>query len=342
MTGKSAQERARRLLEGVGIINTPTVDLTKPGRGILGRLEQMTGVPLVVKEVNPARVRVWSLQGRLQDALDTKTVADLIDSMARHGQTTPAIVRPVKGDPDADFEVIDGSRRRFACLHLGTQLKVIVTDLGDREAALLTETADASRKHSAYETGVKWKAWLEAKLFETQDALAQWLQVSPGDLSFKLSLAELPYEFVVAVGGHDRLSRELGRRLAKFIGRARALERLDEIRTRLIGLAAQARDNGWTVARTLVAYGELEAEVMPPRATRKAPIEAPLTAADGKLLGTVASPDKANVTVRWAKPLGAEDRADLVSALKGFLLEWATGRGLAAKESPKSLKVKSK
>lgn len=342
MTGKSAQERARRLLEGVGIINTPAVDLAKPGRGILGRLEQMTGAPLVVKEIDPARVRVWSLQGRLQDALDAKSAADLIDSIARHGQTTPAIVRPVKGDREADFEVIDGSRRRFACAHLGTQLKAIVAELGDREAALLTETADASRKHSAYETGVKWRAWLEAKLFETQDALAQWLQVSAGDLSFKLSLAELPYEFVVAVGGHDRLSRELGRRLAKFIGRVRALNRLDEIRGRLGALAAQAREGSWASARTLVAYGEIEAEVMPSRATRKATIEAPLTAADGKVLGTVASPDKANVTVRWAKALGSEDRADLVSALNGFLLEWAKGRGLAAKEAAKSLKGKTK
>lgn len=342
MTGKSAQERARRLLEGVGIINTPAVDLAKPGRGILGRLEQMTGAPLVVKELDPARVRVWSLQGRLQEALDTKTAADLIDSIARHGQTTPAIVRPVKGDPEADFEVIDGSRRRFACVHLGTQLKAIVADLGDREAALLTETADASRKHSAYETGIKWRAWLEAKLFETQDALAQWLQVSAGDLSFKLSLAELPYEFVVAVGGHDRLSRELGRRLAKFISRVRALDRLDEIRERLLGVAAQAREGDWTVARTIVAYGDIEADVMPSRATRKATIEAPLTAVDGKLLGTIASPDKANVTVRWSKALGAEDRADLVSALNSFLLEWAQGRGLAAKESSKLLKGKGK
>jgi ParB-like chromosome segregation protein Spo0J len=249
---------------------------------------------------------------------------------------------PVKGDREADFEVIDGSRRRFACAHLGTQLKAIVAELGDREAALLTETADASRKHSAYETGVKWKAWLEAKLFETQDALAQWLQVSAGDLSFKLSLAELPYEFVVAVGGHDRLSRELGRRLAKFIGRVRALDRLDEIRGRLGALAAQAREGSWASARTLVAYAEIEAELMPSRATRKATIEAPLTAADGKVLGTVASPDKANVTVRWAKALGSEDRADLVSALNGFLLEWAKGRGLAAKESAKSLKGKTK
>jgi ParB family chromosome partitioning protein len=342
MTGKSAQERARRLLEGVGIINTPAVDLAKPGRGILGRLEQMTGAPLVVKELDPARVRVWSLQGRLQEALDTKTAADLIDSIARHGQTTPAIVRPVKGDPEADFEVIDGSRRRFACAHLGTQLKAIVADLGDREAALLTETADASRKHSAYETGIKWRAWLEAKLFETQDALAQWLQVSAGDLSFKLSLAELPYEFVVAVGGHDRLSRELGRRLAKFISRVRALDRLDEIRERLLGVAAQAREGDWTVARTIVAYGDIEADVMPSRATRKATIEAPLTAVDGKLLGTIASPDKANVTVRWSKALGADDRADLVSALNNFLLEWAQGRGLAAKESSKLLKGKGK
>lgn len=342
MTGKSAQERARRLLEGVGIINTPPIDLARPGRGILGRLEQMTGAPLMVMDIDPARVRVWSLQGRLQAALDTRTAGDLIDSISRHGQTTPAIVRPVKGDPEADFEVIDGSRRRYACAHLGCKLKAIVADLGDRDAALLTETADASRKHSAYETGLKWRAWLDAALFETQESLAQWLQVSAGDLSFKLSLAELPYGFVAAVGGHERLSRELGRRLAKFVGRVRALDRADEIAERLQRLGEQAQQEGWAPARAVVAYAEIEAEIMPSRTVRKAAIESPVTGTDGRVLGTIASVDRANVAVRWSKALAAEDRASLVSALNSFLLEWATARGLDAKDSSKALKSKAK
>lgn len=341
-SGKTAQERARRLLEGVAVAGASAAPQAKGGRGILGRLEQLTGAPLLVREVDPARVRVWSLQGRLQAALDARSVADLIDSIGTHGQTTPAILRPVKGDPDADYEVIDGSRRRYACAQLGRPLKAIVADLDDREAALLTETADASRKHSAFETGLKWRAWLQAHLFDTQDALAQWLQVSPGDLSFKLSLAELPYAFVLALGGHERLSRELGRRLARFVGRCRVLQRLDEIQARLQTIGTQASANTWSAARAQVAYAELEAEVFPARRGTRAKVEAPLLDADGRLLATVSSPDRANLTVRWNRALAGEEREALVGALNRFLGEWLAARALPAKEPRKALKGKTK
>ena len=341
-TGRSAQDRARRLLEGIGAAAAPGVPLPKSGRGILGRLEQMTGSPLVLREVDPNRVRVWELQGRLQAALDARTVSDLIDSIGTHGQTTPAIVRPVSGDAGAEFEVIDGSRRRFACAHLGQPLKAIVAELSDRDAALLTETADASRKHSAYETGVKWSVWLQRQLFATQDALAQWLQVSAGDLSFKLSLAELPYSFVLALGGHDRLSRELGRRLARFVGRARGLGRMDEIRHRLNGIGEQAQQSDWSAARALVAYAELEAELLPARRSNQQKMEESVMTAEGQLLATVASPDRSNLVVRWSKGLAAEERKALLSALNQFLGEWAQSRSLAAKEPAKALKNKKK
>jgi ParB family chromosome partitioning protein len=302
----------------------------------------MTGSPLVLREVDPTRVRVWALQGRLQAALDTRSAAGLIDSIGTHGQTTPAILRPVSGDADADYEVIDGSRRRFACAHLKLPLRAIVADLSDRDAALLTETADASRKHSAYETGVKWRAWLGAGLFETQEALAQWLQVSAGDLSFKLSLAELPYAFVLALGGHERLSRDLGRRLARFIGRCRALGRIDEMRERLTRIGEQAQQSEWTSARAQIAYAELEGEVFPARKVQKQRVERAVVDADGQMLATVASPDRANLVVRWSRGLSGDERQELVGALHRFLDEWVGNRSLAAKESDKPMKEKKK
>jgi|CXWL01.1.fsa_nt_gi ParB family chromosome partitioning protein len=336
----TAQERAKRLLDGVGVSVAASLAGPKTNRGILGRLEQMTGSPLMVRELDPLRIRVWALQGRLQASLDVQSVGDLIESLGTHGQTTPAIVRPVQGDPNAEFEVIDGSRRRFASAHLGIPLKAIVADLSDRDAALLTETADASRKHSAYETGVKWKAWLEQRLFETQDALAQWLSVSAGDLSFKLSLAELPYPFVVSLGGHERLSREVGRRLARFIGRARALERLEELRKRMSQIGELAHQGKWTAPRALVAYGELEAEIFPARRGGKQRVEETVVSSDGSLLATVASPDRSNLVVRWSKGLSVDERHELVSAINRLVAEWSESKSLAAKDSGKTLKGK--
>ena len=65
--------------------------------------------------INPARVRVWAGNARIQERLSVEAVRDLIDSiLAEGGQKVPVVVRHVNGDPDHDYEVIAGTRRHFA------------------------------------------------------------------------------------------------------------------------------------------------------------------------------------------------------------------------------------
>ena len=65
--------------------------------------------------INPARVRLWAGNARIQERLSVEAVQDLIDSiLAEGGQKVPVVVRHVSGDPDYDYEVIAGTRRHFA------------------------------------------------------------------------------------------------------------------------------------------------------------------------------------------------------------------------------------
>lgn len=322
-----AMDRARALLNNT---NLPPVSAAPTTRGIMARLKSIRDDQGAAIDIDPARVRVWHLQGRLQDDLSAASVADIIESIRLHGQAVPAIVRPLDGDPDADYEVIDGSRRRFACQTLGRPLKAVVSELSDLQAAVLTETADTARKHSVYETGLKWQAWLREGLFATHDKLAEFVGGSQGDVSFKLALAEVPPAFVRSIGGHERVSRELGRRLSKLVVRARQLDRLESLKDQLLSVAA-ADDSA------LDALNAIESAF---QGARKAAVGKPhvllLSNRVGQHAVQLSKPDRATLALKFLKGASATDREAYALALETFTREWWGERAsLAANKSDK-------
>lgn len=326
-TKRTAFERAQALLEGMA---PPTIPAGQTSaRGILGRLERMTGTTPNAIEVDPSRVQVWTLQGRIQESLDEAAVADLVESISLHGQSAPAVVRALKDNPKFDYEVIDGSRRRFTCELLGKPLRACVVELTDLQAATLTETADTARKHSPYEVGLKWRNWLASDLFPSQEALAGFVGGSKGDVSFKLALAEIPIEFVRAVGGHERVSKELGRRLAKLVTRARQTERLEEVRSRLAAV-----DDSVTQMAAVELLTEVESDLFPPRMRAPATSTGALIADRGgrpalelKNQGTTA------LVAKVVRGVGSKERKAYFDALREFSKEWwGEHNGSAAKQ----------
>ena len=316
MSKRTAFERAQALLEGM----TPPPMSTgqSNARGILGRLEKMTGTAPSAIEIDPKRVKVWTLQGRIQESLNEEAVADLVESISLHDQAAPAVVRVLQGDPDFDYEVIDGSRRRFTCELLGKPLRAFVVDLSDLQAATLTETADTARKHSPYEVGLKWRNWLASDLFPTQEALAAFVGGSKGDVSFKLALAEVPINFVRGLGGHEKVSKDLGRRLAKLVSRARQTDRLEEVRVRLDAVGA-----GSDAAEATEVLNDVEKELFPPRLRTSPPSPAPLIAdragrpaLELRLQGTTA------VLAKVARGVGGKERKAYFDALREFSEQW--------------------
>jgi hypothetical protein len=95
--------------------------------------------------------------------------------------------------------------------------------------------------------------------------------------------------------------------LARFIGRCRALGRMDEMREKLTRIGEQAQQGEWSSARAQVAYAELEAEVFPARRSQKQKVEEAVVDGEGRLLATVASPDRSNLVVRGAEAWAEDD-----------------------------------
>ncbi len=92
-----------------------------PGRPVLAAAElALTGrvVPPLEREnifsVDPKRCRAWLHHNRTSAWYTRDRCQDLIESIAKDGQQEPAVARKLVGDPNFDYELIYGMRRRFA------------------------------------------------------------------------------------------------------------------------------------------------------------------------------------------------------------------------------------
>src|SRR5580700_11400034 len=156
-TGGSTREgdclMASKLFGGVNLADVakqvkergePSPFLNSPAQPRLAAAElALTGraAPTFEREnilsVDPKRCRPWRFHNRTQSWYTKERCQDLIDSVPKDGQREPALGRKLSGDPDFDFELIYGLRRRFAAEFTRTKLKVRLTDADDAKAAVL-------------------------------------------------------------------------------------------------------------------------------------------------------------------------------------------------------------
>ena len=142
--------------------------------------------------VDPKRVRPWAHHNRSAVWYTRERCQDLIDSIARDEQQEPALARRLKADTNFDYELIYGMRRRFACEVLGRKLKIRVVDADDVRAAVLMHIENADRQDiTPMERALSFQALLDGKVFATQDAIAEAMGVSKGQVSKLLKAAAL-------------------------------------------------------------------------------------------------------------------------------------------------------
>jgi ParB family chromosome partitioning protein len=195
------------------------------GSGVLtSRLESVNRSGTQQKErrtflrLPPNRCRVWPGNPRQQHLLNETTCADLINGFKARGQDFAAIVRSVNDDPDHDFEVIVGSRRRWTAEYLGMLFLVEVREqLNDEQAYALSHSENEDRvRVSDYEDALGMKRALGSYYRGQVSHQAQMLGKSVDHVSRFLDLAELPEEVVDAYPslfeikvGHMRLLKPL-------------------------------------------------------------------------------------------------------------------------------------
>lgn len=142
--------------------------------------------------VDPKRVRPWKYHDRGSDWYTKDECQDIIDTIAKDGQQEPAVARKLAGDPDADYEIICGMRRRFACEFLNQKLKIRVVVADDARASVLMHIENAKRKDiMPMERALSFYTQLEDKIFATQDALADAFGMSKGQIAKMVKAAQL-------------------------------------------------------------------------------------------------------------------------------------------------------
>jgi ParB family transcriptional regulator, chromosome partitioning protein len=150
--------------------------------------------------VDPKRVRAWKYHNRADAWYTRERCQDLIDSIAKDEQQEPALARRIQGDPNADYELIYGMRRRYACEVLGKKLKLRIVEADDARAAVLMHVENADRQDiTPMERALSFQAQIEGSVFATQEALADAMGLSKGQVSKLLKGASILRH--TAIGG---------------------------------------------------------------------------------------------------------------------------------------------
>lgn len=170
-------------------LSTGTVPIAemalRPAKAIQG--ERIT---LVIAD--PKRCRPWKYHDRAPSWYTDENCKDLIDTMRVEGQRQPVLARRLTGDPNYDFELIYGMRRRYSAEKVGIPLKIETTTEDDKACAVLMHIENANRKDiTPMERAISFHRQMEEGLFETKEEMAAAKGISAGMISQYTKAAEL-------------------------------------------------------------------------------------------------------------------------------------------------------
>ncbi len=163
-----------------------TIDVVKKA------VEKPKIIDKIERLVDPARCRPWDFADRDAIWFDEKNCSDLIHGFKTIGQDTPVTARPIKGDPDFDFEIIVGARRRWTAEYLGMKLRLELTTATNAEAAIKMDAENDDRKDiSPFERACSYKKFLDQKLFASGRQLAEARNIGQTFLAELLKAARI-------------------------------------------------------------------------------------------------------------------------------------------------------
>ena len=154
--------------------------------------------------VKTKHIRNWELKDRPKSELgDIDTLAN---ELLEIGQQTPCIVRPLRNVSSYKYELIAGERRLKAAIIANIQLKVIVKELSDSEAAVIQLSENNSRKNlSDYAKGISYSKIIEKGLM-TQTGLMKKIGLNKVSISRLLSFRNIPSSIISSIGDMTKIS----------------------------------------------------------------------------------------------------------------------------------------
>ncbi|MFW2850727.1 ParB/RepB/Spo0J family partition protein [Sphingomonas sp. TX0543] len=211
-----------------------------------------------IVHVDPATVRLSSLNPRARTSHSPDSVAALADEIKEVGQINDAHGETAK---DGVIELFAGSRRREACIVAGVELRIRMhTDL-PRDAAIGIAYRDDREAVpvSLWDLSDGWSRMLGDGIVKTEAALAKMVGVDKSTMNRGLAFQKAPAAILDAFPDRRAIS------LTQWIELAPLIEN-DETRARLIERAGLIASKGYAatrVAAELKAAAANKAEIRP-------------------------------------------------------------------------------
>lgn len=162
---------------------------------ILGKKPTVKSKEKLVHFADPKRCKVCSFHDRAAVWFSEENCADLISSWKAIGQQKPAIGRRIKDDPDFDFELFEGARRRWTAEHLNDTLEIEIKNVTDQEAAALMESENADRQDiSQFEKALSYQRLIDQKIFESSREVGRALNIPKSTMAIYITAARLNNE----------------------------------------------------------------------------------------------------------------------------------------------------
>lgn len=178
-----------------------------------------SAVKLKIMDIEPNRDQPRKI-------FDGDALAELADSIAKHGVIQPLLVRPM---PDGSYQLVAGERRWRASRMAGlTEVPVVIKELSDDEAMALALIENLQREDlNAIEEAQGIKALMDT-LSLTQDEAAERVGKSRPAVANALRLLKLP-DSVIALVSDGKLSPGHARALLGFKDEQDIIETADLI-----------------------------------------------------------------------------------------------------------------
>lgn len=178
-----------------------------------------SAVKLKIMDIEPNRDQPRKI-------FDEDALAELADSIAKHGVIQPLLVRPM---PDGSYQLVAGERRWRASRMAGlTEVPVVIKELSDDEAMALALIENLQREDlNAIEEAQGIKALMDT-LSLSQDEAAERVGKSRPAVANALRLLKLP-DSVIALVSDGKLSPGHARALLGFKDEQDIIETADLI-----------------------------------------------------------------------------------------------------------------
>lgn len=260
-----------------------------------------------------------AVNGRDQAFLTQESVSD-ISRTIRLQQFFPAIGREV----DGRTEILDGSRRRAACLYNGTAFEVLVTRdaLSLSDARQLAADIQTAREHTLRELGKRLKLMYPADMNQSDIAAAEGLSAAKVTRAFQA--AAVPEEIIAVFPSVSELSISDYQILLEVTERARTRgisteELTGHVRARIESDAHYDRDDPTYKAKIINYFRAESAEPKKGSAGKKVVTEKLAEFADKKQFARKKTDsDKRVVTYEFSR-LSAACQAELDAAIRSVI-----------------------